>query len=1583
MATHEQLARTCLELSDADFGFLFDESRQLLAIGFNVTEHRRDASFYDLLASEARLASFVAIAQGQLRQEHWFALGRLLTGFGGSPALLSWSGSMFEYLMPLLIMPTFDGTLLDQSYKTAVARQMAYGTSRKVPWGTSESGYNLTDVHLNYQYRAFGVPGLGLKRGLADDLVVAPYASLMALMVAPKPASLNLRRMAAAGLEGRYGYYEAIDYTPARVTPGQSFALVRSFMAHHQGMSFLSLANVLLDQPMQRRFEAYPPFQATASLLHERIPKSAPVYPHSAESAETPRQAAVPDVLMRVLRTPHTPIPEVHLLSNGRYHVMITNAGSGYSRWKDLAVTRWREDVARDDMGTFCYLRDVASNDVWSVGYQPTLQATAAYEAIFPQSRAEFRRHDFELETHTEVTVSPEDDVELRRISVTNNSRVRRTIELTSYAEVVLASAAADATHPAFSNLFVQTEIVRNRQAILCTRRPRSHPEQPPWLLHLMSVHGTPTGATSYETDRARFLGRGRDVSNPQAMARPTSLSNSEGSVLDPIVAIRCTVSIEPGETAVVDVVTGVAETRDAAMGLVEKCHDRHLADRLLNLAWTHGQVILQQLNTTESDAQLYGRLASSIIYASGLRRASASVLSKNVRGQSGLWGHGISGDLPIVLVRIVDQGKIDLVRQLIHAHAYWRFKGLSVDLVIWNEDQSGYRQSLQDEIIGLIAGSTEAHIVDRPGGIFVRRPEQMSDEDRTLMQSVARVVLMDSGGMLADQIERRGRREVSMPSLVPTRGGSTEVAAKQLPPQRELILSNGLGGFTPDGREYVITTRPSQRTPAPWANVLANAQFGTVVTESGTGYTWFENAHEFRLTPWYNDPVTDGSGELFYLRDQESGRYWSPTPLPAPGHNAYVTRHGFGYSVYETTEHGIATELTVYVAMDAPIKFFSLKIHNASGRTRRLSASCCLDWVLAELRHKSLMHVVTELDPKTGAMLVRNPYNSEFPGRVAFLDMSEPLRTITGHRIEFFGRHGTAAKPAAMTRTRLSGKVGPGLDPCGAMQTEFEMAPSQDREIVFVLGAAASIEEARGLIQRFRGTEAAHRALQGAWHYWQRTLGTVHVETPDPGLNALVNGWLLYQTLACRLWGRSGFYQSGGAFGFRDQLQDIMALVHAEPRLVREHLLRAASRQFVPGDVQHWWHPPTGRGVRTNFSDDFLWLPLATCHYVKQVGDPGVLDERVPFIDGRPVQPGEEAYYDLPGRSDQSATLYEHCVRAIEHGLRFGDHGLPLIGCGDWNDGMNLVGAQGKGESVWLAFFLVHVLQEFATVAHLRADVAFAEKCLSQAAQLKENIENNAWDGGWYRRAYFDNGEPLGSASNLECQIDSLPQSWSVLSGAGDPQRTRQAMEAVNDRLVRREYSLIQLFDPPFDKSPLDPGYIKGYLPGVRENGGQYTHAAIWTVMAFAALGNRRRAWELFSLINPLHHGSTPVGIATYKVEPYVVAADVYAVAPHIGRGGWTWYTGSAGWMYRLIVESLLGLRLDVDKLSFSPCLPDEWQSFKLHYRYRDTFYHITLHNHGGREAARVTLDGVDQLDKAIHFVDDRQEHSADVEIG
>ena len=1566
--TLEQLALKCMELSNIEYDFLYDRSQNLLTIGYNVDEHRRDNSYYDLLASEARLTTFVAIAQGKLPQESWFSLGRQLTNLGTTPILLSWSGSMFEYLMPLLVMPTYENTLLDQTYKAVVQKQIDYGKKRGIPWGISESGYNMVDAHLNYQYRAFGVPGLGFKRGLGEDLVISPYSTIMSLMVAPQDAYDNLQVLKTAGFEAAYGFYEAVDYTASRLLRRQTNSVVKSFMAHHQGMSFLSIAYLLFDKPMQQRFESHVQVKATLLLLQEKVPRITTFYSPSVHAGDTSVNPAT-DTSMRVINTPHTSIPEVQLLSNGRYSVMVTNAGGGYSKWKNIALTRWREDCTCDNWGTFCFIRDMENDAYWSTSFQPTLKESDNYEAVFSQGRAEFRRKDLSLETHTEIVVSPEDDIELRRIHITNRSRKRRIIEITSYAEVVLNTAAADEAHPAFSNLFVQTEINEQRHAILCTRRPRSLDDLTPWMFHLMKVNDAEITDISYETDRDQFIGRGNTINAPKALQQKDVLSNSSGSVLDPVISIQYRIIIEPQETAIVDMIYGMADTKEICNGLIEKYQDKHLTNRVLELVWTHSQVILRQINATEADAQLYNRLASSIIFSNPSLRTDPGTIIKNQRGQSSLWGYSISGDLPIVLLQIEDAKNIDLVKQMVQAHTYWRLKGLTVDLVIWNEDHGGYRQVLHNEIQSLVSPGFSSDMKEHPGGIFIRAADQISNEDRILFNTVAHVIISDAIGSLEEQINKRNKLKTSIPFFSPSKFHTSIYTS--VPAIKNLQFDNGTGGFSADGKEYIITTTSLRSTPAPWVNILANPNFGTVISESGQSYTWMENAHELRLTPWNNDPIGDLKGEAFYLRDEESGKFWSPSALPCRGQSPYITRHGFGYSVFEHSENGIATEMWVYVDIEDAIKFIVIKLKNNSNRPRRISATGYVEWVLGDLRAKSLMHTVTQVDTQTGAIMATNLYNTEFGSRVAFFDVDDINKTYTTDRSEFIGRNGTLQNPDAMNRAKLSGKVGAGLDPCAAIQVIADLSEDQEKEIIFRLGAGKNMEDTVNMLRSFEGPAAAHLALEKVKVFWQKTVGTIQIETPDKALNILTNGWLNYQTLACRIWARSGFYQSGGAFGFRDQLQDVLSLIHATPDVVRAQIILSASRQFKEGDAQHWWHPPMGRGVRTTCSDDYLWLPFVTSKYILATNDIEILDENINFLEGRLLNEGEESYFDMPIVSDSSATLYQHCVKAIEHGLKFGEHGLPFIGTGDWNDGMDKVGNHGKGESVWLAFFIYDILIQFSAVATIKKDDLFATNCLNQAEKLRSNINNNAWDGEWYRRAYFDNGTPLGSYENEECKIDSIAQSWSVLSKGGDESRSLTAMQSADKFLVQKEDGLIQLFTPPFDKSTLNPGYIKGYVPGVRENGGQYTHAAVWLVMAFAAIKDKKRTWDLLQMINPLNRGNTVEKIAVYKAEPYVIAADVYAEPMHKGRGGWTWYTGSAGWMYQLILESFLGLKLEANTLHFNPCIPEDWPGVKIKYTYNSKLYNIELvqEKQGQKITQSLLVDGIKQENLIFNF--------------
>ena len=1061
--------------------------------------------------------------------------------------------------------------------------------------------------------------------------------------------------------------------------------------------------------------------------------------------------------------------------------------------------------------------------------------------------------------------------------------------------------------------------------------------------------------------------------------------------MLDPVVAIRCSVTLDPGQTTVMDFFTGIAASRQACAVLATRCRDPMFADGLGAKASRQARNLLHEIDASEADARLFSHLAAALLVPDAAWRAPPDVLARSRLGQSGLWGLSISGDLPIVLLRVDQLAQLGWVRQLRHAQAWWRRHGLAADLVILVDDAGAAAADLQARVAAELPQSGDAARADQPGDIFVRATSAVPEASRVLLQSFARVVIDAGAGTLQAQVERRCGAALARARALPPAATARQrtVATPEADPQGRagLLFANGLGGFTPDGREYVITVSANRMTPLPWINVLANPQFGSLVSESGSASTWSGNAHTFRLTPWTNDPVADPGTEAFYLRDEDSGRFWSPTLQPGAGVGPYVARHGFGYSVFEHEEDGVASTLTMFVAVDAPIKFVVLGLCNRSGRARRLSATGYLEWVLGDERSKTAMHVGTMRDVDGGALFAHNPANADFAQAMAFFDVDAAAADDTvsacGDRQEFLGPEGSLRLPDAMKAAGLCGTVGHALDPCAALRVSFELQEGQAREIVFRIGAGATSGEARALVRRWRGTALAQEALAAVKQHWARILGAVQVRTPDASFDLLANGWLTYQALACRLWARNAFYQSSGAFGFRDQLQDVMALVHATPDLVREHLLRCASRQFAEGDVQHWWHPPSGRGVRTRCSDDYLWLPLATCRYVEVTGDAGVLDEPVSFLSGSALKEGQASCYELPQPAAGAHSLYEHCVRAIRHGLRFGVHGLPLMGTGDWNDGMNLVGAAGRGESVWLGFLLRAVLTQFAVLARQRGDVPFAQRCAAESSRLQEAIEHSAWDGGWYRRGWFDDGSPLGTSANAECRIDSIAQSWAVLCGSGDGERMRQAMEALDVHLVHRDAALVQLLDPPFDRSTPSPGYIQGYVRGVRENGGQYTHATVWAAMAFAALGDARRAWELFTMLDPIRHADSAQAIALYKVEPYVIAADVYALPPHTGRGGWTWYTGSAGWMLRFMLESVLGLTIEADQLRMTPCCPEDWSSFELNYRWRDTVYRIEVHSSSDDvPGSGWSLDGVACPAAALTLVDDHREHVVTVRL-
>ena len=1589
LARLQELIAQCQQLeSGMRLGFLYDKERRIFAIGYQVAERQLDASFYDLLASEARLTSFLAIARGEVPVEHWWALSRPFGSAYSRLPLLSWNGTMFEYLMPLLFTQTHENSLLDRACHDAVHCQIAYAQQSSVPWGISESAFSALDRHNVYQYRAFGVPALALKRGQDENLVIAPYATALALGVEPAAAAKNLRRLATIGgnstLLGDYGYFEAIDYSRRAEPGGAAGIIIHCYMVHHQGMSLLAYDNVLNNNAMRRRFLADARIRATEPLLHEHIPEQ--ILPTTGEAhEERPVARRAPAVGAAVAKPPDIASPRIQLLSNGKCSVTITNSGGGYLRWLDLDVTRWHA-ATTPEVGPVCYIRDLESDTLWSNTHQPVPTPERRYTWSFPPDKAEFRRRSGPCETITEIVISAEDDAEVRRVTLVNISRKAARLELTSYLELALAPHRADRVHPAFSKLFIETEWVPHCEALVARRRLRAPDEQPIWAAHLMVPESSSVSdSIEFETDRAQFLGRGRTAENPDALRR--RLTNRVGAVLDPILSLRRSVTILPNQRFQFALVTLMAESREAVIALAERYCEFHTCARAFETAWTHSQFEMRRLQIRPRDVQTYQQLAAFIIFPQAQLRPPPARLGRPAEGQRALWRQGISGDLPIVVVMISHVRDIEVVREILSAHTFWNLHGLKADLVLVSEELPSYEEPLTSHLRRLTEARGALTSVDQPGGIYLRSASKMSKEEMIALQAAARIVLVAARGTLRQQLAASAPVAAKPKLLSPGEQFREEPSAPLA--FMELDYFNGLGGFTRDGKEFVIYLGPGSHTPLAWVNVLANPNFGALVSEEGVEFVWGSNSQTDRLTPWFNDPISDPPGTAIYIRDDDMGVVWSPTPQPIRERDAYRARHGQGYTRFEHNSHNIEQRLLTFVPVDdaggSPVRIQRLHLRNNSSRRRKLTITSYATLVLGSDPEETGMHVVTRWDLQSEALFAYNSFKPDSSERVAFVTSTPAPASFTGDRTGFIGRNRSLRDPAAMEHERLMRDTGAGLDPCAAMQLTVEIDPNQTAEITFMLGQADDEGKARALVQRFRDPANVEAAFQETCRWWDRLLSTIEVETPELSTNFLLNRWLLYQTLSCRFWGRTALYQSSGAYGFRDQLQDVMALVHAGPQLTREHILRAAARQFIEGDVQHWWHPDSGVGVRTRISDDLLWLPFVTAHYVRTTGDAAILDEIVPFLEAKPLEPQQTESVSTPAPSHNKASLLEHCRRAIVHSATAGPHGLPLIGAGDWNDGLNRVGIGGKGESVWLAWFEICVLEDFAELLTLRELGDEAKACRARAAKLAKIIEVEAWDGAWYRRAYFDDGTPLGSSENLEARIDSLPQTWAAISGAGNPNRVEVALRSLEENLVREADSLILLFTPPFDKTTADLGYIKAYPPGVRENGGQYTHAATWVAMAFARQGDGDKAVGLLRMLNPVEHARDEKDCERYKVEPYVMPGDVYSLAGHVGRGGWTWYTGAAAWTYRVWLEEILGFQRRGDTLTINPVIPKDWPGFRLRYRFQETVYHIAVENpdHCSRGVTLVELDGVPAADKIVTLRDDALPHEVRVVLG
>ena len=1650
----EQLA------SEADYAFLYHPKRHLFHLGFRVAEQQLDAGFYDLLASESRLTGLLAIAQGQVPVKHWLALGRPFFAVGSEAGLRSWSGSMFEYLMPSLVLLEPQGSVLHDACHSAIHEQINFGRVQGVPWGISECAYAGSDHTLAYQYAPQGVPRLALRRTPPDELVVAPYATALAAQLAPHLACVNFQALQALGARGPYGFIEALDFSPTRQATAARFTPVNTFMAHHQGMSIVALANVLLDGCAQRWGMANAHIEAVVSLLHERTPREVSdlVAPPSG-LATLALQRRAPG-LLREVQPGVGAVEPTHLLSNGRYSVALRSNGAGWSRWGNAGITRWRDDALRDAYGSFFYLRpwagpgqpQGASSPLASITQHPAPDPAAAYQSTFHADRVCFEATWAHLQAHTTVWVSPEDDVEFRQVALHNLSDKTQDIELISAFEVTLADARADEAHPAFSNLFVRAlsrgglpaQGHAEHPVLVFERQPRLATEQGLHMAHFLADNDPQVLSIRSQTDRKRWLGRNHTAALPLAAlasgtfenhtfepaladgSTPPAVTNAPADLapdsppsthqqtgLDPACVLAVRLRLAPHSRAQLTFATAASSDPKTLHAVIDKYSQPSHVKRASLMSATLTGIRLRALALSSDNFAALQTLTTALVLCltrphAGQAQALPNVAAPSVDGQTEapcdrrlLWRFGISGDRPIILVSAGQAQGLGLLRSLAQALRLWAWAGVGCDLVVVNAEPVSYLMALHRDIAALrerhLLGGLDAFQPSAPGaptstGFHLLRTDELSPGEMGTLQSLARLRLHADGRPLIHHVQEwaelhelalaqrqdtattpvrlvaayLGKTDTTRAAFTTTTAAPT-TATHDTAPARPAPV----GEFDAATGEFTFDAGARSRPPRPWINVLANPSFGAHLSEGGGGYTWAQNSRMNQLTAWSNDPVADPPAEWFLLQDRKTLQVWSVAPC-AWGDEALAYRvvHGQGYSRISHRRGDLEVTATWCVDATTAVKQVRLQLVNHGHRSQQLRLIGIAEWLMGANRadrgtvhtalHRQRLPSVagapsdTAQGPAprgrklTALMATQRERSAGFGGSTAFLALAgaaDEHEDWTCDRRELFDARGRLVLP-----DHLGQRAGAGLDPCAALSTTVGLPAGASTEQVFLLGWAPSLDAAQQLATLAAATPAEHRLALVSQH-WDELLGTSTVKTPDPLFDALVNHWLLYQTISCRLWAKAGFYQAGGATGFRDQLQDTLALAWAAPGMLREQIVLCASRQFAQGDVQHWWHAPLGAGVRTHFSDDLLWLPHACAHYLHATDDAGLLDEQVPFIDGQAIPDGAEDAYYTPTVSTDSASVYEHAARAIDLSLRVGAHGLPLMGTGDWNDGMNRVGHEGRGESVWLGWFLCRLVADFSPIALARGDAARAQRWQVAATGWLAALLGPSWDGQWFKRAFFDNGQPLGSHANTEARIDLIAQAWAVLSKVAPPALQRMAMTAVADHLVDADAGLIKLLDPPLQHAEPSAGYIQAYPPGVRENGGQYTHAGVWALMAQARLAQDQATqthrdtppagppaeamgdtvYRFFTYLSPAHRARHPTRGPAYELEPYAVAGDVYSQAPYVGRGGWSWYTGAAAWLHRAALESMLGLQLDAQSLRFRPCLPSHWPKAEL----------------------------------------------------